>query len=92
MSARTKDERINEKAKEIYELLKEWATTHVCPNHNTGKCDCRTCRSDRLTKWVEEGRQDDKCDLCGSDLDQAGEYCMNRKCKNSPFTTPGSLA
>ena len=65
MSAKTKDERINEVADQLYELVeRHFETQRVeggpCPNLNAGvKCDCDYCKAHKLIEWIRAGWDDD---------------------------------
>ena len=60
MSAKTKDERITEKADELYSLLKDQIKYSIdiadaCPNFFAGvRCDCSFCVATRLITWIDK--------------------------------------
>ncbi len=65
MSAKTKDERINEVADQLFDLLKEFVGKHVPGTtlETNGilatECKCESCRAYKLIKWIEAGWDDD---------------------------------
>ena len=63
MSARTKDERINEKADELYSLLKDQIKFDLkqggsCgqggPDTRCGQLDCWLCTAIKLIEWIDK--------------------------------------
>ena len=57
MSTQTKDQRINEKADELYQHLKEWLRYDLKEGGGCGRCDdpgCQTCQTIRLIEWIDQ--------------------------------------
>jgi hypothetical protein len=59
MSAKTKDERISEKADEIFNLLVTFYHQTTCDSMRCrydGEWECPRCEAKRLFKWIHEGK------------------------------------
>jgi hypothetical protein len=55
MSARTKDERINEAADRLYEALKKSVKYEAdnCDCRYEERCDCDFCEAVKLIEWID---------------------------------------
>jgi len=57
VSAKTKDERINEVANQLYKHLKEWLRFDLKEGGSCGRCDdleCSTCQVIKLIEWIDK--------------------------------------